>query len=218
MENYKVILGVDVSKLTLDISCAERKLHLKIENDSKGFRVFKSWCKTNDIKLNETLIVMEHTGGYEYKFLQFCESIPVAYCRISGLEIKRSMGMTRGKSDKVDSFRIGQYGEERIKRLKPSNPLDHDVLSLKQLLSFRKRLVRENSGLMATIKEREHLFQVNKKDSIIYIAKQKLKSNQKHLQQIEEAILILIKTNSIMYQNYKILTSINQCLDDDRLH
>ena len=147
MKIYKVILGVDISKLTLDISCAERRLHLKIGNESKGFAEFKKWCKINGINLKETLVIMEHTGGYEYKFIQFCESISLAYCRISGLEIKRSMGMSRGKSDKVDSFRIGQYGEERIKRLKPSQPLDKDILSLKQLLSFRKRLVRENSGL-----------------------------------------------------------------------
>jgi len=28
MKNWNVILGVDVSKLTLDISCAERDLHI----------------------------------------------------------------------------------------------------------------------------------------------------------------------------------------------
>ena len=28
--------------------------------------------------------------------------------------------MVRGKSDKADAFRIGRYGEEKIKRLEPS--------------------------------------------------------------------------------------------------
>jgi len=106
METFNVILGVDISKRTLDICCAERKLHLKIDNDTMGFSVFKKWCKTNEIDLKETLIVMEYTGGYEYRFIQFCEAISVAYCRISGLEIKRSMGITRGKSDRVDSYHI----------------------------------------------------------------------------------------------------------------
>ena len=41
MKKWEVILGVDVSKLTLDISYAEQHLHLRISNDSKGFAVFK---------------------------------------------------------------------------------------------------------------------------------------------------------------------------------
>ena len=41
MKSWNVILGVDVSKLTLDICCAERGLHLKIDNQAKGFAVFK---------------------------------------------------------------------------------------------------------------------------------------------------------------------------------
>ena len=88
MKIWNVILGVDVSKLTLDICCAERNLHLKIDNCSKGFNDLKKWCKTNGIDLKETLMVLEFTGGYEYRFLQFCESLSTPYCRIPGLEIK----------------------------------------------------------------------------------------------------------------------------------
>src|SRR5215469_1938779 len=100
MRTWNVILGVDVSKLTLDICHAEQNLHIKIDNCSKGFEVFKKWCKTHGFDLKGTLMVMEFTGGYEYRFIQFCESLSIPYCRISGLEIKNSMGMTRGKSDK----------------------------------------------------------------------------------------------------------------------
>jgi len=41
MENHKIVLGVDVSKLTLDISCAARNLKDKIDNDTTGFMRFK---------------------------------------------------------------------------------------------------------------------------------------------------------------------------------
>jgi transposase len=36
------------------------------------------------------------------------------------------MGMTRGESDKVDSSRIGQYGEEKIKKLQRAKPYISD--------------------------------------------------------------------------------------------
>lgn len=208
MENWNVILGVDVSKLTLDICCAERNLHLKIENQSKGFSMFKKWCKTNSINLKETLVLMEFTGGYEYRFIQFCESQSIAYCRLPGLEIKNSMGMVRGKNDQVDAFRIGRYGEEKIKRLVPSKPMDEIFLIIRQLLSFRKRLVRENAGLKATLKERKHMYNASGRDTIIRIIQAKLKANHQYIGELEVQIMDVIKHNEDMYRNYRIITSI----------
>ena len=208
MENWNVILGVDVSKLTLDISCAERRLHIKIENESKGFSMFKKWCRINSIDLGKTLVVMEFTGGYEYRFLQFCESSLIAYTRIPGLEIKNSMGMVRGKNDQIDSFRIGQYGEEKIKRLVASKPLNTNILSLRQLLSFRKRLVRERAGLESTLKERKHMFAVNNSDKINKIIRAKMKANQKYQLEIEHEISNIMGQNEEMLMNYRIITSI----------
>lgn len=208
MKSWNVILGVDVSKLTLDICCAERNLHIKIDNCSKGFTVLKKWCGTNGIDLKETLMVMEFTGGYEYRFIQLCESLSISYCRIPGLQIKQSMGMTRGKSDQADAFRIGQYGEEKIKKLTPSKPLDKSILTLKQLLSFRKRLVREKAGLQSTVKERKHMYGVKKTDTVTHIARTKIKANEKYILQVELEIAELIRSNEAMLLNYRIITSI----------
>jgi transposase len=208
MKNWNVILGVDVSKLTLDISCAERNLHIKIDNCSKGFDEFKKWCKINDIDLKETLVVMEYTGGYEYRFIQFCDSKFIHFCRLPGLEIKQSMGMVRGKNDKADSFRIGRYGEEKRDRLTPSKPLDSNILSLKQLLSFRKRLVREKAGLQSTVKERKHMYGLKKTDTITRIIQAKIKANEKYINQVEQQIRELIKSDQELLQNYRIITSI----------
>lgn len=208
MESWNVILGVDVSKLTLDICCAEKKMYIKIDNDSKGFSVFKKWCKTNVIDLKKTLVVMEYTGGYEYRFMQFCESSSISYCRIPGLEIKNSLGMVRGKSDQADAFRIGQYGEEKSKRLEPSKRLDNNILKLKQLLSFRKRLVRERAGLESTVKERKHMYVIKKADTITHIARAKIKADKKHITQLEQEIMEVIKNDEQMLLNYRIISSI----------
>lgn len=208
MKKWNVILGVDVSKLTLDICWAEQNQHIKIDNCSKGFSVFKKWCKTQGIDLNETLIVMEFTGGYEYRFIQFCESMALPYCRVPGLEIKNSMGMTRGKSDEEDSYRIGKYGEQRASELEPSNPLDSNILALKQLLSFRKRLIRDRAGLKSTLKEREHMYEAKKKDTITRIIRSRIKTNTLHIRQVEQEVMTIIKSDEGMFQNYRIITSI----------
>src|ERR1700743_54343 len=208
MKSWNVILGVDVSKLTLDICWAERGLHLKIDNQAKVFAVFKKWCKTNRINLKDTLVVMEHTGGYEYRFIQFCETLLIAYCRIPGLEIKQSLGMARGKSDRADAFRIGRDGEEKSKSLEPAKPLDKKILGLKQLLAFRKRLVREKAGFQSTIKERQHMYPAGKTDTLIRIAREKIKENNKYIRQVEQEIMEVIRNDEAMLLNYRIITSI----------
>jgi len=208
MKKWNVILGVDVSKLTLDISSAELELYVKIDNCSQGFKVFQKWCKTHGIALQQTLIVMEYTGGYEYRFMQFCDAFSIAYCRVPGLEIKNSMGMTRGKSDHADSYRISKYGEEKIKTLEPSKAVDNNILSLRQLLSFRKRLVRENAGMQSTLTERRHMYEIKTADTITRIIKAKIKSNTQHIIQLEKELSEIISRNEALLLNYRIITSI----------
>lgn len=85
MKNWDFTLGVDVSKNILDVCCAEIKQHIQIKNGTEGFIQFKKWCRTFDIKLQQCFLVMEYTGGYEYKLIQFCESNNISYTRIPGL-------------------------------------------------------------------------------------------------------------------------------------
>ena len=116
--------------------------------------------------------------------------------------------MVRGKSDRADSFRISQYGHEKADRLIPSAPLNNSVLTLKQLLSFRKRLVRENAGLENTVKERKHMYPVKETDTIIRIARAKIKANKKYISQIEQQITDVINSDEAFLLNYRIITSI----------
>jgi transposase len=208
MGRWNVVLGVDVSKKTIDICWAERKLFIQIGNNSEGFSKFKKWCKGHKIDLQQTFIVLEYTGGYEYRFIQFCESQAIDYRRVPGLEIKKSMGMVRGKSDKADAFRIGQYGEEKIKRLEPSKPMDKNIIELKTLLSFRKRLVRESAGYQNTAGERKHMYETGDEDLIINTANEKISANAAYIKEVEARIMELISSDESMHLNYRIITSI----------
>jgi len=177
MEKMQFTLGVDISKSTLDIHCAELNINLKIINGSTGFKIFQKWCKEAGIDLKEVLVAMEYTGGYEYKLMQFCESKNITYCRIPGLAIKRSLGIIRGKNDKTDARRIAQYAMEKHYSLKAAGPINDTIFELRQYLSFRKRLVRESAGYKATLKERKVMYGVNATDSLTKIMTKKIKEN-----------------------------------------
>ena len=91
MKKWQFTLGFDVSKLTLDVSCSELKSHLKTSNDSQGFKQFLKWCKAHGIVLSKSFVVLEYTGGYEYKLLQFLESKSIQYARLPGLRDRKSV-------------------------------------------------------------------------------------------------------------------------------
>lgn len=208
MKKWDFILGVDVSKLTLDIHCGELNEHVQIANGSEGFKGFKKWVKERGINLARALVVMEYTGGYEYKLMQFCESLSIPYTRIPGFAIKHSLGITRGKNDKVDAKRIATYAEEKIKTINPDKPLNKRIFRLKELLSFRKRLVRINAGLKASLKERISMYEVTEKDTIRKITEDNLKRNNEDIKKLDIAMMELLKEDDSMLTNYTIITSI----------
>lgn len=208
MKKWEFTVGVDVSKLTLDFNCAEMNEHIQVSNNSEGFTSFLKWCKSFHIDLSKSILVMEYTGGYEYKLIQFCEAKSILYTRISGLAIKKSLGICRGKNDKVDSKRIAQYGEEKYKSLVPAKPLNPLIIKLKDLLHFRKRLVRENASYETTIKERRSMYEAGANDMVIKMLIKKQKDNAKNIAIIEAELLSLIEEDEKIAFNYHLVTSI----------
>jgi len=208
MKNWEFTLGIDVSKNTLDIICSELNEHIQIKNGTEGFTLFLKWCKNLKIDLHKSFVVMEYTGGYEYKLLQFCQAHKILYTRIPGLAIKNSLGITRGKNDKVDSYRIARYGEEKHKSLKADKPLNAAIIGLRELLSFRKRLVRENAGYQSSIKEREYMYGESPKDIIVKKLRQKQKANIKYIGTIEIEMMEIVAQDEKINTNYDLITSI----------
>jgi transposase len=208
MKKWDFTIGVDVSKNTLDIHCSEINQHIQIKNGSEGFKCFLKWCKSHQIVLNKCFLVMEYTGGYEYKLIQFCDAKQLQYARVPGLAIKRSMGITRGKSDQVDAARIAQYGEEKHKTIQASKPINKEIILLNELLRFRKRLVREKAGYLSTLKERKQMYPDLKQDIICQTLDIKINENNKSIEKIEDELLMLVQANQEILTNYLLLTSI----------
>lgn len=208
MKKWDYIIGVDVSKKTLDIFCVETKEHICIENSCQGFKEFLKWCKTFQIALSNAIVALEYTGGYEYKLLQFLESKSIAYIRIPGLAIKNSQGISRGKSDIIDAQRIARYADEKQKHLEPSRPMNQSIMALKELMAFRKRIVREQAGYKSTLKERKHMCPDKTNDFISKTIKVKIAQNNKILAEIEKQLKQFIADHPDIAQNYSLLISI----------
>ena len=208
MQKNKIIVGVDISKFHLDVSVYGGKHHIKIQNNSEGFKCLKSFFKSIDLCLENCWFIMEYTGGYEYRLVQFCISRSISFTRIPGLEIKKSLGMQRGKNDKIDSLRIANYGYEKQERLKPQATCSAAIERLKQLLRQRSNFIKQRKAHHNQISELMFMMELKEKDSIIKRYKQSIDFVEKQIEQIERDIQKLISSDKSLAVNFELITSI----------
>ena len=65
-------IGLDMSKLTMDVTVHHSKAYSKFENSKEGFKQMIKWAyKKSDIRKDEILFIFEHTGLYSYQLSVF---------------------------------------------------------------------------------------------------------------------------------------------------
>jgi len=208
MQKKEIFIGVDVSKQTLDVSVHGTKNHLRIANSSEGFKQLMSWLKSLNIALCNCWFVMEYTGGYEYRLVQFCRSKQITFTRVPGLQIKKSLGMQRGKNDKIDSRRIAEYGYEKRDKLKENKSCNTAIVRLKQLLTQRRAFVKDKKAHEHRMKELVAMEDFKASDALIKYYKQAVDFALKMIDKVEMEIRKIISKDEAMSRNFHLITSI----------
>jgi len=200
------IIGADLSKETIDLASFQLQAHLKVENSSKGFRQLLKWLKCQNIRFSEVMIVMEHTGLYSYHLEKFLHQRQITFTKVPALAIKRSLGLVRGKNDKVDAQRIARYGFEKrdvlVAVAKPNKVMER----LQALHSTRDRLVKNRASLKCAVKEYQNV--MKRSDLIIQSQLTLIKSFTQQIKKIEAEIAGLIKKDQALNQNFQLLITI----------
>lgn len=206
MQNF-IFIGTDVSKLTLDHGIHTAMVHEKTTNNPEGFKSWLKWALRFGSK-GQLWVVMEHTGYYSYQFELFLHQEAIRYTKVAALEIKRSVGLVRGKSDKVDALLISRYGWMNRDRLEPQQLSAAVITELKDLVNLRDKLVRDRSGYKARIKEQAATRKYAKGHIQNKIQARMIKELTKDIKEVEGAIKGLLKEDEALLNNYKLLVSI----------
>jgi transposase len=197
-------IGIDVSKLTLDLYVRTTKVHKQFSNDLKGFKQMISWSKKQNINLEETLFCFEHTGWYCLLLSYYLFENNHDYCCINAIEIKRSMGLRRGKSDKADAWEIANYAWLRREELKPSTPPAKKLIELQRMMSLREQLVKQQTASKNLFKGMASIVIDELNDVSMSILKENMNQLEKQILSTEKAINELIKQDETMLDNYKL--------------
>ena len=138
---------------------------------------------------------MENTGVYSFELNFFLHEKGIWQSMENALQIKRSMGVVRGKTDKADSKIIAMYAYRFIDKLKPYVLPTSTLLRLRALFAQRERLVGMHSQLL--------------------VASQSIKGYPKELvKDIQDQNEMLLKNLTVQIKG--IDKSIKECLQEDK--
>jgi transposase len=150
-------IGIDVSKLTLDVSCVNKAgthHYQQFDNSKTGLRRLNGWLLQQEgFTYVTALFCLEHTGLYARQLVEFLLLHGARVWMESALHLKRSIGMVRGKNDKVDSYRIARYAMVNADQAKLVSPSNATLQLLGDLLASRTRVSKAIQSINVSVRE-----------------------------------------------------------------
>jgi len=214
MKKYETFIGIDVSKNKLDVcvkhsSNVEASAHETFDNSLKGIKQMMEFVKQRSkIDTTKWFFCFEHTGIYTMPLCCYLSDHKMNYALVPALQIQRSIGIRRGKTDKADSKTIARYACLHAQELRCFDLPEKCLLKLKLLLAHRERLVRAKKMFkIATVEtklflEESLITEVNKDTrSLVRTLERKIKL-------FDKQIMSLIKTDERLNQTYQLATSV----------
>ena len=210
MKNYRTHVGIDVSKLTLDYCLLQEDQKLvrgQILNTQKSVKIFLKALEKEGFHLEEALFVFENTGIYSSILSLVLSESVLDYAQVPALEIKRSLGITRGKSDKVDAKEIAQYAKRNTDKITLSTLPELSLQQLKMVFSEREKTIAAIKVFERTM-ENEMFLSKEVFGTVKTINRQTVKHLKKQLAMLDEKMKTLIREDEILSEQQQLLKSI----------
>jgi transposase len=212
----KSCLGIDVSKLSFDVSLIvavegqKRPMVIsKFDNDRVGLESFKIWLEERNVTFDaNSILVIENTGIYHRLIWNFCSTHLLPLYIGNAANLKWSFGIARGKNDKVDSMRLCEYAYKNYEEIKPTTSLNKVLITLKDLLSNRTKLLKLKNAIKQTLNELKRSNDKATQSLMENLNKAALDGLKKSIKLIDAEILKIIKQDESIFANYKYMLSV----------
>ena len=202
----KAFIGIDISKESLDFAICDDHMRIikqaKVSNTLSGIDQLISRIKK--IESNETMwVCFEHTGNYGLLLAHRLGLSEIKYCAVPALEIKHSIGLTRGKNDKIDAIRIAMYASTHSHKLKQTELPAQNLLEMKQLLVYREQLVKTSVQFQNSLKAFRICHQVINITNIVKDIERRIEGLRQDIKQLEQQIEALLEMDNELNKNYE---------------
>jgi transposase len=202
-------VGIDMSKLTFDARIHSNQVYMEFENSKKGVGKLLKWVYGNSAFSKENIIfVCEHTGLYSHQLSTYLSEKEVPFSLIPGLEIRRSLGIVRGKNDKIDAKKIALYSYRLRDEIEPYKMPTEQVASAKRLLTLRDRIVKQRAGFKASYGEQKRVLAKKDNSTLFNVQQKTIKYLTKQIADIEKEIMIIIRSHDKLKEQYELIISV----------
>jgi transposase len=203
-----------VSKLTLDVvlmdgtgRCLAQE---RISNSrSELKRSLKRWSSSHGARPGTTLACLEPTSYYSNLTLEVLAGLGYHTWLANPMDIKQSIGMTRGKSDKIDALRIAVYARKNQEKARLLTEESLKLGSLKQLLSRRAQLVERRVVHQRNLKEMNPLVDKDLRKTFDRLDKSQVQLLTQDIEELDALMETMIQKDPVLQKHYQLLRSID---------
>jgi len=209
----KLFMGCDIAQDTFSF-CLRNQAQILLEGVIPNSKTtIRKWLhelkRIHGVELTSVIFCLEHTGIYGMLLMRILHERSLTVCVEGASNIKLSLGLQRGKNDKVDARRIAEYAMRYTDRLKQWKP-KRDVLEKLQLLSgMRSRLIKARHVLSSHTQEVKRF--MNKEEYMLLNkgTQEALKAIEKSIINADQKIAIIIRSDEHLSHLSKLITSVD---------
>ena len=209
----QLFMGCDISQDSFNF-CLRNSTEIVLQGQIvNGAKPIRSWIKEMEKKqkfdLSKILFCLEHTGVYSAILLRELNERSLSICLESAMNIKLSLGLTRGKSDKVDAQRIAEYALRNADRLSLWKPKRRVIERLQLLIRMRDRLIKARTDLARFNQDSKRFLPAEDTRLLVAGTKQALDGIARDIKKADESIESIIRSDENLTRLNKLITSIN---------
>lgn len=208
----EIFWGIDISKNHLDICIlSDGNIHteLRVNNaPSKISMAIEHLLAKNGWDWQDCIFCMENTGIYGHHLTLYLSRQSCKTYVVPALQIKRSIGLVRGKNDRVDASRIAYYIRKHHEELLPYKEPGEGLRTLKALLAVREQFLQMKSQVSVPIKEHAVFSDKKITRNLMQVATPVEQSIKRALKEIDAKIKACIHAESELKLLFKRATSV----------
>lgn len=207
-------IGIDISKQTFDFSLVRLEdpsmaVSDQLTNNPSGIVRLQEFIKRQHLDMDKTLFCMEHTGIYCRLLSGYLTENNYHVWLEMPVQIIRSMGLQRGKNDRIDAVRIARYALMKRESAVLWQPPKEVLVQINDLLTLRERLIGSRKSLKQPIKEMRDAGFHDSAKLIESRCSSSLRALEKEIAQVEKDLDNLINKDSNLKRLYKLAVSVS---------
>ncbi len=207
-------VGIDVSKSKFDLALLKDRdkdhvIQGVFDNTPKGIKSMRKFLeKEHKVLLTETIFCMEFTGVYCRPLTSFFVDQECHVWIEMPVNIIRSLGLQRGKNDRVDAHRIALYAYKNRDDIKLWKPQREVIIKLRDLLTLRERLITALKSLEMPINELRAMGDKKGAEIVRKGCQKSMSSLENEIGQIDKNLDDIIKDDPNLKELYQLATSV----------